>query len=42
VTDTCTSTITRVAEGVVSVRDEVKKKTVVLRTGKSYTARPRK
>ncbi|HEY6889466.1 MAG TPA: choice-of-anchor Q domain-containing protein, partial [Solirubrobacter sp.] len=42
VTDTCTSTITRVAEGVVSVRDEVKKKTIPLRKGKSYTARAKK
>ena len=42
VTDTCTSTITRVAEGVVSVRDEVKKKTIALRKGKSYTARAKK
>ena len=42
VTDTCTSTITRVVEGVVSVRDEVKKKTFVLRKGKSYTTRAKK
>ncbi|MDA0164686.1 hypothetical protein OM076_30745 [Solirubrobacter ginsenosidimutans] len=42
VTDTCTSTITRVAEGVVDVRDEVKKKTFVLRKGKSHTARAKK
>jgi hypothetical protein len=42
VTDTCTSTITRVAEGVVNVRDEVKKKTFVVRKGKSYTARAKK
>ncbi len=40
VQDTCTSTITKVQEGVVSVRDEVKKKTIALRKGKSYTARP--
>jgi hypothetical protein len=42
VTDTCTSTITRVSQGVVSVRDEVKKKTILLRKGKSYTARPKR
>ena len=33
--DTCTSTITKVKEGVVEVRDEVKKKTIVLRKGKT-------
>jgi hypothetical protein len=42
VQDTCTSTLTRVAQGVVSVRDEVKNKTIVLRKGKSYTARAKK
>jgi hypothetical protein len=42
VTDTCTATVTRVIQGVVSVRDEVKKKTVTLRKGKSYTARAKK
>jgi hypothetical protein len=42
VQDTCTSTITRVAQGVVSVRDEVKKKTIVLRKGNSYTARAKR
>jgi hypothetical protein len=40
--DTCTSTLTRVAKGVVSVRDEVKRKTVVLRAGKRYIARKRR
>jgi ferric-dicitrate binding protein FerR (iron transport regulator) len=42
VTDTCTSTITKVTQGVVSVRDEVKKKTIALRKGKTYTARPKR
>jgi hypothetical protein len=42
VQDTCTTTLTRVAQGVVSVRDEVKKKTVTLRKGKSYVARAKK
>ena len=42
VTDTCTSTITKVSQGVVSVRDEVKNKTVLLRKGKTYTARPKR
>jgi hypothetical protein len=41
VTDTCTSTITRVTEGAVTVRDLVKKKNIVVRKGKSYTARRR-
>jgi hypothetical protein len=40
--DTCATTLTRVAKGVVSVRDEVKKKTVVVRAGKRYTARKRR
>ena len=31
--DTCTSTITKVKEGVVEVRDEVKKRTIVLLRG---------
>ena len=41
VQDSCTSTLTRVTEGVVGVQDLVKKKTVVVRKGKSYTARQR-
>jgi hypothetical protein len=36
--DFCEGTLTRVREGVVAVRDFRKKKTVVLRAGKSYTA----
>jgi hypothetical protein len=39
VTDTCTSTITKVTQGSVNVRDAVKKRTVIVRAGKSYTAR---
>ncbi len=42
VQDTCTSTVTKVKEGVVEVRDEVKKTTKILRKGKSYTARPKR
>jgi hypothetical protein len=42
VQDGCRYTRTRVAQGVVTVRDEVKKKTVLLRKGKSYTARPKR
>jgi len=34
--------ITTLTQGVVSVRDEVNKKTFVLRKGKSYTARAKK
>jgi hypothetical protein len=41
VTDTCTSTITKVSQGVVSVRDEVKRKTILLRKHRTYTARPK-
>jgi hypothetical protein len=39
VQDTCTTTLTRVAQGSVSVHDAVKQKTVVVRAGKRYTAR---
>jgi hypothetical protein len=39
VEDRCTSTLTRVARGRVSVRDFVKRKTVIVRAGKRYTAR---
>jgi hypothetical protein len=40
VQDRCTSTMTRVVRGRVSVRDFAKKKTVIVRAGKKYTARP--
>ncbi len=40
--DTCAGTLTRVTEGAVSVRDNVKKKTVLVRPGKPYTAKPRR
>jgi hypothetical protein len=42
VQDSCAGTLTRVKKGVVSVFDQVRKKTIVLRAGKSYTARPKK
>ncbi len=42
VEDSCGQTLTRVAHGVVSVRDEVKHKTIVLRAGKRYIARARR
>ena len=41
VEDRCTSTLTRVARGRVSVRDFVKKETVTVRAGKKYVARAR-
>jgi hypothetical protein len=42
VQDSCAGTLTRVAQGVVSVRDNVRRKTIVLRAGKHYLARPRR
>ena len=39
VTDTCTSTITRVTQGAVTVRDTVRKRNVVVRKGGRYIAR---
>jgi hypothetical protein len=41
VQDTCDATLTKVAKGVVSVRDLVKRKTVIVRAPHSYTARRR-
>ena len=40
--DRCDATRTRVRQGAVSVRDFVKRKTVVVRAGRSYTAGPRR
>jgi hypothetical protein len=40
--DSCKGTLTRVTEGAVSVRDNVRKKTVIVRAGKRYTAKPRR
>ena len=42
VEDRCSSTLTRVVRGRVSVRDFVKKKTVIVRAGKKYIARAKK
>jgi hypothetical protein len=42
VQDSCAGTLTKVARGVVSVRDDVKKKTVLVKAGGSYLARPRR
>jgi hypothetical protein len=42
VQDSCSGTLTRVVRGTVTVRDTVKHKTVIVRAGKSYLARPRR
>ena len=43
VQDTCSGTLTRVTQGVVAVRDNVKKKTILVRGPRGrYTAKPRK
>ena len=42
VEDSCAGTLTRVAQGVVAVRDNVRHKTVVLRKGGHYLAKPRR
>ena len=39
VQDTCTTTLTKVTQGVVEVRDNVRRKTVLVKPGKPYTAR---
>ena len=42
VRDSCAGTLTRVRKGVVTVRDRVKRKTLIVRAGKKYLAKPRK
>ena len=42
VQDSCAGTLTQVKKGVVSVRDNVRRKTIVLRAGKHYLAKPRR
>jgi hypothetical protein len=42
VQDSCKGTLTKVTKGVVSVRDNVKRKTVLLKAGKQYLAKPRR
>src|SRR5262249_46531803 len=42
VEDSCAGTLTRVVSGVVSVRDSVRHKTILLRAGKKYLARPKR
>jgi CSLREA domain-containing protein len=40
--DRCDRTLTKVRQGTVTVRDNVKRKTVVVRAGRSYTARAKR
>ena len=42
VEDSCDGTFTRAAQGVVSVRDPARRKTVLVRAGRSYLAKPKK
>jgi hypothetical protein len=42
VQDSCAGTLTRVKQGSVKVRDKVRKRTVIVRAGKRYRARPRR
>lgn len=42
VQDSCAGTLTRVVRGTVTVRDEVRHKTIKVSAGKSYLARPRR
>jgi hypothetical protein len=42
VQDTCAGTLTRVTQGAVSVRDNVRHKTIVVRAGHRYLAKPRR
>jgi hypothetical protein len=42
VSDYCDRTTVKVTQGVVSVRDSVKQRTVTVRKGKSYTARAKR
>ena len=42
VTDTCTTTVTRVATGVVEVQDFSTKKKILVKKGRTYTARAKR
>jgi hypothetical protein len=42
VQDSCAGTLTRVTQGSVTVRDRVRKKTVIVKKGKRYLARPKR
>ena len=37
--DSCTTTLTRVARGTVTVRDFAKKKNIIVKAGKKYVAK---
>ena len=41
VQDSCAGTLTRVTQGSVKVRDDVRKRTIILRAGKRYLAKPK-
>jgi ferric-dicitrate binding protein FerR (iron transport regulator) len=41
VQDTCEGTLVRVSQGLVSVRDTAKRKTVLVRAGRKYLAAPK-
>jgi hypothetical protein len=40
--DSCAETLTKVTKGVVSVRDNVTRKTILVKAGKQYLAKPRR
>lgn len=42
VQDSCAGTLTRVAQGSVAVRDLLRRKTIIVRAGKRYLAKPRR
>ena len=42
VQDSCAGTLTRVTPGVVSVRDNVRRKTMVVAPGHTYLAKPKR
>ena len=42
VQDTCAGTLTRVTQGSVRVRDDVRKRNVIVRAGKRYLAKPKR
>jgi hypothetical protein len=42
VQDSCSGTLTRVKVGVIAVRDNITRKTILVRAGKSYLAKPRR
>jgi hypothetical protein len=40
VRDSCAGTLTRTLQGIVQVRDQVRRRTVLVRAGRRYLARP--